>query len=154
MGVIEAVAWVVRAFIWLGKVIVTALVEAGKYLYKFFLPLRLLVQALRMVGRVVVALWQVLAGDLSVLEGLKAIGRAVVDYLATPFRWARDVVTGVWNFVSGLFASFGRFVSVAAASVLAAFRSLPLVRTLAEVFSAVQTSSLACCCSIWCHIWP
>ncbi len=139
VGVIEVVAWVVRAFIWLGKVIVTALVEAGQYLYKFFLPLRLLVQALRLVGRVAATLWQVLTGDLSVLEGLKAIGRAVVDYLATPFRWARDVVAGVWNFVSGLFASFGRFVSAAAASVLAAFRSLPLVRTLAEVFSAVTS---------------
>ena len=139
VGVIEVIAWVVRAFIWLGKTVVTDLVEAGKYLYKFFLPLRLLVQALVLVGRVAAALWQVLTGDLSVTDGLKAIGRAVLDYLATPFRWARDVVTSVWNFVSGLFASFGRFVSVAAASVLAAFRSLPLVRTLAEVFSAVQS---------------
>ncbi len=139
VGIIEAVAWVVRAFVWLGKVVVTALVEAGHSLYKFFLPLRLLVQALQMVGRVAATLWQVLTGDLSVLEGLKAIGRTVVDYLATPFRWARDVITGVWNFVSGLFASFGRFVSVASASVLTAFSNLPLVRTLTEVFLAVQS---------------
>ena len=139
VGIIEVVAWVVRGFVQLGQAVVTTVVKAAQFIYRFFLPLRLLVQALRMVGRVVVTLWQVLTGDLSVTDGLKAIGRAVLDYLVTPFRWARDVITGIWNFVSGLFASFGRFVSAAAASVLAAFRSLPLVRTLTDVFSAVQS---------------
>ena len=142
VGVIEAVAWVVGAFARLGQAVVTAAVKAGQFLYTFFLPLRLLVEALRMVGRIAATVWQVLSGDLSVTDGLKAIGRAVVDYLATPFRWARDVVTGVWNFVRGLFGTFGRFVTDAAASVLAAFMNLPLVRTLTDVFGAV-TSFLA-----------
>ncbi len=139
VGVIEVVAWVVRAFIWLGKVVVTALIKAGQFLYRFFLPLRLLVQALRMVERVVVALWQVLSGDLSVLAGLKAIGRAVVDYLATPFRWARDVVTGVWGVFQALFSTVGGFFDSVATRLVRVFMDLPLVRTLPEVFSAVRS---------------
>ena len=138
VGVIEVIAWVVGAFARLGQAVVTAAVKAGQFLYKFFLPLRLLVEALRMVGRIAATLWRVLSGDLSVTDGLKAIGRAVVDYLATPFRWARDVVTGVWDFVRGLFGSFGRFVSAAATSVLGGLTNLPLVRTLMEVLSTVQ----------------
>ena len=139
VGVIEVVAWVVRAFIWLGKVIVTALVEAGKFLFKFFLPLRLLVQALLLVGRVAATLWQVLTGDLSVTDGLKAIGRAVVDYLATPFRWARNVVLGVWGVLQALFPTVSGFFYSVAASLVRVFMDLPLVRTLTEVFSAVQS---------------
>ena len=139
VGVIEVIAWVVRAFIWLGKVIVTALVEAGKFLFKFFLPLRLLVQALLLVGRVAATLWQVLTGDLSVTDGLKAIGRAVVDYLATPFRWARNVVLGVWGVLQALFPTVSGFFYSVAASLVRVFMDLPLVRTLTEVFSAVQS---------------
>ena len=138
VGVIEVIAWVVGAFARLGQAVATVAVKAGKFLYTFFLPLRLLVEALRMVGRIAATLWRVLSGELSVTDGLKAIGRAVVDYLATPFRWARDVVTGVWDFVRGLFGSFGRFVSAAATSVLGGLTNLPLVRTLMEVLSTVQ----------------
>ena len=139
VGVIEVVAWVVQAFIGLGKVIVTALVDAGKFLFKFFLPLRLLVQALLLVGRVAATLWQVLTGDLSVTDGLKAIGRAVLDYLATPFRWARDVVLGVWGVLQALFPTVSGFFYSVAASLVRVFMDLPLVRTLTEVFSAVQS---------------
>ncbi len=139
VGVIEVIAWVVQAFIGLGKVIVTALVEAGKFLFKFFLPLRLLVQALLLVGRVAATLWQVLTGDLSVTDGLKAIGRAVLDYLATPFRWARDVVLGVWGVLQALFPTVSGFFYSVAASLVRVFMDLPLVRTLTEVFSAVQS---------------
>jgi len=136
--VITVVAWVVRAVVWLGKTIVTAFIEAGKFIYKFFLPIRLLVQALRMVGRVVYAVWQVLTGDISVLDGLKSIGGAVFDFLATPFLWARDVIVGAWNFVKGLFSSIGRFFTAVASSLVAAFMDLPLVRTLRDVFGAVR----------------
>ena len=139
VGVIEVIAWVVQAFIGLGKVIVTALVEAGKFLFKFFLPLRLLVQALLLVGRVAATLWQVLTGDLSVTDGLKAIGRAVLDYLATPFRWARDVVLGVWGVLQPLFSTVAGFFYSVAASLVRVFMDLPLVRILTEVFSAVQS---------------
>ena len=69
------------------------------------------------------------------LDGLKSIGSAVFDFLATPFRWARDVIVGVWNFIKGLFSSIGRFFTAIASSLVAAFMDLPLVRTLADVFS-------------------
>ncbi len=139
VGVIEVVAWVVRAFIGLGKVIVTALIEAGQYLYKFFLPLRLLAQALLLMGRVAATLWQVLTGDLSVLDGLKAIGRAVVDFLATPFRWARDVVAGIWGVLQALFSTVSGFFYSVAATLVRVFMDLPLVGTLTVVFSAVKS---------------
>ncbi len=128
--VVKVVTWVVRAAVWLGKTIVTAFIEAGKLIYKFFPPIRLLVQALCMVGRVVYTVWQVFAGDLSVADGLKSIGSTVFDFLATPFRWARDVIVGVWNFIKGLFSSIGRFFSAIASS---------LVRTLRDIFGAVRS---------------
>jgi len=139
VAVVKVVTWVVRAVVWLGKTIVTAFIEAGKFIYKFFLPIRLLVQALRMVGRVVYTVWQVLTGDLSVVDGLKSIGSAVFDFLATPFRWARDVIVGVWNSIKGLFSSIGRFFTAIASSLVAAFMDLPLVRTLRDVFGAVRS---------------
>jgi len=139
VAVIKVVAWVVRAVVWLGKVIVTAFIEAGKFIYKFFLPIRLLVQALRMVGRVVYTVWQVLTGDISVLDGLKSIGSAVFDFLATPFRWARDVIVGVWDFIKGIFSAIGRFFNSVATAVVRAFMDLPLVRTLADVFGSVRS---------------
>ena len=139
VAVVKIVTWVVRAVVWLGKTIVTAFIEAGKFIYKFFLPIRLLVQALRMVGRVVYTVWQVLTGDLSVVDGLKSIGSAVFDFLATPFLWARDVIVGVWNFIKGLFSSIGRFFTAIASSLVAAFMDLPMVRTLRDVFGAVRS---------------
>ncbi len=137
-AVITVVAWVVRAVVWLGKTIVTAFIEAGKFIYKFFLPVRLLVEAFRMAARVVHTVWQVLTGDLSVLDGLKAVGGAVFDFLATPFRWARDVIVGIWDFIKGLFSAVGSFFASAASALAAAFMDLPLVRTLADVFGAVR----------------
>ena len=139
VGVIEVIAWVVRGFVQLGQVIVASFVEAAKFLYRFFLPLRLLAQELLLVGRVAATLWQVLTGDLSVTDGLKAIGRAVLDYLATPFRWARDVVLGVWGVLQALFSTVSGFFYSVAASLVRVFMDLPLVRILTEVFSAVQS---------------
>ena len=136
--VVTVVAWVVRAVVWLGKTIVTAFIESGKFIYKFFLPIRLLVQALRMVGRVVYAVWQVLTGDISVRDGLKSIGGAVFDFLATPFLWARDVIVGAWNFIKGLFSSIGGFFTAIASSLVTAFMDMPLVRTLQDVFGVMR----------------
>ena len=138
VAVITVVAWVVRAVVWLGKTIVTAFIGAGKFIYKFFLPVRLLVEALRAAARVVYTVWRVLTGDLSVLDGLKAIGGAVFDFLATPFRWARDVIVGVWDFIKGLFSAVGSFFVSAASALTATFMNLPLVRTLADIFGAVR----------------
>ena len=88
-------------------------------------------------GRSAETLWQALAGDISVLEGLRAIGRAVVDFLATPFRQVRGVIDGVWGVLRTQFSAVGRYFQSAAGAMVRAFAALPLVRTLREVFSAV-----------------
>jgi len=90
-------------------------------------------------GKIVYAVWQVLSGDISLLDGLKAIGGAVYDFLATPFRWARDVVVGVWNFISGIFTSIGRLMADAAGQIGQAILNLPIISTLREVFATVRS---------------
>jgi hypothetical protein len=90
-------------------------------------------------GKIVYAVWQVLTGDISLLDGLKAIGGAVYDFLATPFRWARDVVVGVWNFISGIFTSIGRLVADAAGQIGQAILNLPIISTLREMFATVRS---------------
>ncbi|MBT8341086.1 MAG: phage tail tape measure protein [Desulfatitalea sp.] len=136
--VYRTLAVVVRAFVWTGKVIVGSLVYATKFIYKFLLPVRLIAAAFIAAGKIIYAVWQVLTGDISLLEGLKAIGGAVFDFLATPFRWARDVVEGVWNFISGIFTSIGRLATDAAAMIANAFFNLPIISTLRELFNTIR----------------
>ena len=136
--VFRTLAVVVRAFVWAGKVIVGALVYVAKFIYKFLLPVRLIAQAFVAAGKIIYAVWQVLSGDISLLEGLKAIGGAVFDFLATPFRWARDVVVAVWNFISGVFTSIGRLVTDAAAMIGQAFLNLPIISTLRDLFATIR----------------
>jgi hypothetical protein len=135
----EALAIVVRAFVWMGKVTVGALVNTAKFIYKFLLSVRLIVAAFVAAGKIIYAVWQVLTGDISLLDGLKAIGGAVFDFLATSFRWARDVVAGVWDFISGVFTSIGRLVTDVAAMIGNAFLNLPIISTLRDLFATVRS---------------
>ena len=137
--VFRTLAVVVRAFVWTGKVIVGTLVHTAKFVHKFLLPVRLIAAAFVAVGKIIYAVWQVLTGDISLLEGLKAIGGAVFDFLATPFRWARDVVVGVWNFISGVFTSIGGLVIDAATMVGNAFLNLPIISTLRDLFATIRS---------------
>ncbi len=136
--VIRIVAAVVRAAVWLGSAIVRAFVAAAPYVYKFFLPLRMLVQGLLTVGRVAHAVWQMITGQVSVIDGLKSIGSAISHYLATPFNWVRDVASATWGFLRGLFSAAGGFFRSAANAILSAFLNLPLVSTLSRVFGTVR----------------
>ena len=135
---IRVVAAVVRAVVWLGRIIVGAFVAAAPYVYKFFLPLRMLVQGLLMVGRVAYTVWQMITGQVSVVNGLKSIGSAIFQYLATPFNWVRDAASATWGFLRGLFSAVGGFFRSAANAVLSAFMNLPLVSTLSRVFGTVR----------------
>ena len=137
--IVRALAVVVRSVVWVGKVIVGSLVGAAKFIYKFLLPVRMIGEAFVAAGKIVYAVWQVLTGDISLLDGLKAIGGAVLDFLATPFRWARDVVVGVWNFISGIFTSIGRLVADAAGQIGQAILNLPIISTLREMFATVRS---------------
>jgi hypothetical protein len=96
-------------------------------------------EAFMAAGKIVYSVWQVLTGDISLLDGLKAIGGAVYDFLATPFRWARDVVVGVWNFISGIFTSIGRLVADAAGQIGQAILNLPIISTLRDLFATVRS---------------
>jgi hypothetical protein len=137
--IVRALAVVVRSVVWVGKVIVGSLVGATKFIYKFLLPVRMIGEAFVAAGKIVHAVWQVLTGDISLLDGLKAIGGAVYDFLATPFRWARDVVVGVWNFISGIFTSIGRLVADAAGQIGQAILNLPIISTLRDMFATVRS---------------
>jgi hypothetical protein len=137
--IVRVLAVVVRSVVWVGKAIVGSLVGATKFIYKFLLPVRMIGEAFVAAGRIVYAVWQVLTGDISLLDGLKAIGGAVYDFLATPFRWARDVVVGVWNFISGIFTSIGRLVADAAGQIGQAILNLPIISTLRELFATVRS---------------
>jgi hypothetical protein len=137
--IVRALAVVVRSVVWVGKIIVGSLIGAAKFIYKFLLPVRMIGEAFVAAGKIVYAVWQVLTGDISLLDGLKAIGGAVYDFLATPFRWARDVVVGVWNFISGIFTSIGRLVADAAGQIGQAILNLPIISTLREMFATVRS---------------
>lgn len=137
--IIRTLAVVVRSVVWVGKAIVGTMVSAAKFVYKFLLPIRLIGEAFVAAGKIIYAVWQVLTGDISLLDGLKAIGGAVFDFVVTPFRWAQDVVVGVWNFISGIFTSIGRFVMNAASQIAQAFLNLPIISTLRDLFATVRS---------------
>ena len=136
--VIKTLAVVVRAAVWAGKVIVGSLVMAGKFIAKFLLPVRMLGQAFVSAGKIIHSVWRILTGDVSLLDGLKAIGGAVFDFLTTPFRWARDVVAGVWGFIRDTFAAIGGFFTSTAARIGEAILNLPVIATLRQMLSTVR----------------
>ena len=137
--VIRIVAAVVQAVVWFGKTIVTALVAVVPYIYRFSLPLRMIVQALLTVGRVAYTVWRMITGDVSVMDGLKAIGSAIIDFLATPFLWVRDVASATWNWLQNVFSGVGGFFRSAANALLASFLNLPLVSTITRVFGTIRS---------------
>jgi len=137
--VIRIVAVVVRSVIWLVKSIVQGVIWAGKFLYKFALPFRWLIQAIVAVAKVAYTLWQVLTGDISVLDGLKKIGGAILYFLATPFRWARDVAASAWNFIKGLFTGAVAFFKWAGGLIVSAILDLPIVKTLVGIWRNIRT---------------
>lgn len=108
-AVITVVAWVVRAVVWLGKTIVTAFIEAGKFIYKFFLPVRLLVEALRMAARdVIIGVWDFIKGLFSAagsffVSAASALAAAFMDLplvktLAQVFGAVRGFLSGDTTF--------------------------------------------------------
>jgi len=136
--VIKTLAVVVRTAVWVGKVIVGSLVMAGKFIGKFLLPVRMLGQAFVSVGKIIYSVWQILTGDVSLLDGLKAIGGAVFNFLTTPFRWARDVVAGVFGFIRDTFNAIGGFFTSAAARIGEAILNLPVIAMLRQMLATVR----------------
>ncbi len=137
--VIRTLVVMVRAVVWTGKVIVDSLIHAGKFAFKFLLPIRLIAQAFISTGKIIYSVWEMLSGDVSMLGGLQAIGGAVFDFIATPFYWLRDVIIGFWNFTTSLFKGLGQLFMGIGQLLGQAIMNLPIVATLRSVFSAVQS---------------
>jgi len=135
---IRIVAFAVRAILWLATTIGQGAATAGRFIYTYSLPFRQLVDAVAAVVKIAYTLWQVLSGDMSILGGLRRIGGAVLGYLATPFRWVRDVAIGFWAFLQGLFSRMAGLLKWAGGLVVSAILDLPIVRTLAGIWRGVR----------------
>lgn len=136
--VITLLAKTIEGFVWFTQIVASGLVTAGKFAYEFLLPVRMMVAMFEMLGTTVAAVWGVVSGDISVTEGLRMIGQSALDYLATPFIWARDMITGVWNYLSSLFTSMGGIFTGAANQMLGALLQIPFVQTLQGVFGGIM----------------
>ena len=136
--VVGLVAVVAHAFAWLGKAIVRGIATGLQFLFQYFLPLRLLVQAVRMVGRVVYGLWGILSGGTSIVGGLKAIASAVWDFLLTPFRWAGDVLVVTWQRIKTKLLTVGDLFSSLGRLIVQGFKGLPMVRSLLQIFDLAE----------------
>ena len=136
--VIQIIALVVRAVIWLVVSIVRGAIYAAKFLYKFLLPLRLIIDAIGAVVKIAYTLWQVLTGDISVLDGLKKVGGIVIDFLATPFRWAKDVVVGMWNFIKAIFGGILGFFRWVGGAIVSAILNIPFVKAFSEILGNIK----------------
>ncbi len=135
--IVSGLALVVKAVSWTLGIIISSVISAAKFIYKFFLPVRLLVQAFVAAGRIIYGVWQMLTGDGSLLDGLQAIGGAVLAFLATPFRWVRDVAQSCWNFLTGIVSGIGRLFAGVGRTIMNVFLNLPIVRLLRAMLGGV-----------------
>ncbi len=120
--IVRGLAIVVRAVTWAAKIIVSALVWAGQFAYRFLLPVRMIAQAFVAAGRIIHTVWRVLTGDMSLVDGLKAIAGAVGQFLLTPFRWAKDVLAGFWSGLKAIPSVIGNLFSGLGDVILLPFR--------------------------------
>ena len=135
--IVRGLALVVSAVTWTLGIIIQVVISAAKFIYKFCLPVRLLAQTFAQAGRIIYGVWQILTGDGSLLDGLKAIGMAVFNFLGEPFRWVRDVVVGCWNFLTGILSGIGRLFGWVGRTILNGFLNLPIVRLLRAALEGV-----------------
>ena len=99
------------------------------------------------VVKIAYTLWQVLTGDISVLDGLKKIGLAVLGFLLTPFGWVIDIVQGAWGIIKGVFSWVVGFFKGVGSAAVEAFVDLPLVRTLMGI--SQDTGGQAATGTLW-----
>ena len=119
---VRGLAVVVRAVTWAAKIIVAGLVWAGQFAYRFLLPVRMIAQAFVAAGRIIHTVWRILTGDMSVVNGLKAIAGAVGQFLLTPFQWAKDVLAGLWSGLKSIPSAIGSLFAGLGNVILLPFR--------------------------------
>ena len=137
---VTGIAVVVKAVVWLGKSIANALITAAPYILKLFLSVRILIQWFHTVGTVVSTVWQMITGNVSVIDGLRSIGSAISSFLATPFLWVRDAVSAAWRFIQSVFTSLKGFVSSTASALFNILANLPIGNAILRAMGAVRSA--------------
>jgi hypothetical protein len=61
----------------------------------------------------------------------------VLDFLAEPFRWVRDVAVGCWNFLTGIVSGISRLFAWVGRTILNVFINLPIMRLLRATLGGV-----------------
>lgn len=135
---VKLIAWVTKGITGFVKTTAEGFVIAGKWAAKFLLPVRMVISLIETIGQVVKTAFDVFSGNITAVQGLQNIGSAVLNYVLTPFYWAKDAISGVFGFIQGLFMSVGQFFISIGNSILDGFMNLPLVGTLRSVFNGVS----------------
>lgn len=135
--VIKALAWVVSGIARFVKSSIDGFKQAGQRAAKFFYPIRMIMSLFEMVKTVIGTVFDMFAGNISVTEGLRTIGQSVLNFLLTPFYWARDSIAAIWGFISNLFSNVASFFTSLGTRVIEGFLNLPLISTVRDVFNGV-----------------
>ncbi len=136
--IIRILAAVVRSAVSFGETVMAVFAAAAGFVFRFALPIRLVVEAFRMAGRVIGAVWDVATGNVSLVDGLRAIGHAVGTFLVTPFTWARDVALGAFGMVRGLVSSISDGFRSSGSAIAAVFQDLGVVRAVQSIVDALR----------------
>ncbi|MHB0998521.1 MAG: phage tail tape measure protein [Armatimonadota bacterium] len=137
---VRGIALIVQGVLWLGTAIGKSLVSSLHYIYRFFLPLRMIIQLFRLVGKVVYTVWQMITGNVSVVDGLNAIGTAIKEYLATPFEWAKDVSSTVLGFIRNVLSSATGLVRSAVSGIIGMLSGIRLTSVFARIHESIRSA--------------
>ena len=103
--VLRGFALVVRVISFVVNVVATVAVAMARWLYRIMLPVQLVVAAFVFLVRAIGTVFRMATGEIGLVEGLRSIGRAFVDFVLTPWRW----ILGLFGFskdqVAGIMAS-------------------------------------------------
>lgn len=114
----------------MGAILVPTFLTGARAVAQFFIPVRILFSALRHGIAIIATLWSVLRGDLSIIDGLRRVGRSAGQFLASPFLWARDIVVGVFASLASLPRRLYTIVGIGARSAITLLQGLPVVSVL------------------------
>lgn len=137
--VIKSIALTVQGFVWLGTTIGKSLVSSIHYIYRFFLPIRTLIQWFRLVGKTVCTVWQMISGNVSVIDGLRTIGTAIKQYLATPFEWAKDVASTALGFIRNVVASTTGSIRSAVSGIIGMLSGIQIAGVFTRIHESIRS---------------
>ncbi|MHB1000750.1 MAG: phage tail tape measure protein [Armatimonadota bacterium] len=137
---VRGIALVVQGVLWLGMTIGKSFIYSLHYIYRFFLPIRILIQFFRLVGKVIYTVWQMITGNVSVIDGLMSIGTAIKEYLATPFEWAKDVSSTVLGFIRNVLSSTTGFIRSAVSGIISVLSAIRITSVFARIHESIRTA--------------